>query len=242
MLFRVNWLIHNFLQRDPTTRSLHTQSCDLSSRGSLHVATNNEITHDWNETGPLETVSGCFNAETRRCSSGMTLEPLDENLRDVRKSSRSSLNVPGNIGSARRLSEDVEVIIAASPPGSSEICLEIPQADNDSKHAPAADTGDTTIHAAASDGIHYSDSSLKGQRNTNENVNVLVTSSLSPSLGAVHIMRPLAGVAWTKNRTEAITKSRSSLRSFLKPKMQTGNEIGSQSAPSSPVSSRSAKF
>lgn len=170
----------------------------------------------------------------------MTLEPLDENLRDVRKSSRSSLNVPGNIGSARRLSEDVEVIIAASPPGSSEICLEIPQADNNSKHAPAADTGDNTIHAAASDGIHYSDSSLKGQRNTN--VNVLVTSSLSPSLGTVHIMRPLAGVAWTKNRTEAITKSRSSLRSFLRPKMQTGNEIGSQSAPSSPVSSRSAKF
>lgn len=235
MHYRVNWLIHNFLQRDPTTRSLHGQSCDLSSKGSLHVASNNGGTNTRNEAEPLQTVSEHFNEETRRRSSGMTLEPLHESLRDVRRNSRSSLSVPG---SARRFSaDDVEEVIA-SPPRSSEICLEIPQADDVGKNALPADTGDNIIHASASD-IHYSDGSPKSERKTNENVNALVTGSLSPSLGAIHFMRPLAGVAWTKDNTNARAKSRSSLRSFLRPKVQ---QTGSQSVPSSPASSRSAKF
>lgn len=187
-------------------------------------------------------VPECFNEETRRHSNGMTLEPLDESLRDVRRSSRSSLNVPGNIGSERRLSaDDVEEVIA-SPPTSSEIRLEIPQADDAGKNTSPADSGDNIIQASTSD-IHYSDSSPKAERKTNENVNALVISSLSRSVGTVHFMRPLAGVAWTKNSTNARAKSRSSLRSLLRPKMQhSENETGSRSAPSSPASSRSAKF
>ena len=243
LLYRVNWLIHNFLQRDPTTRSLHTagsQSYNLSSRGSLHVTTNNEPTSSRNEAG-LQTVSECFNEETRRHSSGITLEPLGESSRDIRNS-RASLNVPGNIASARRLSaDDVEEIIV-SPPASAEICLEIPQTGNIVTNASPKDTGGDMTQASASD-IHYSDSSPKSEKKSDEaNINALATSSLSPSLGEVHFMRPLAGVAWTKNsisHSSAAVTSRSSLRSFLRPKMQ---QSGSQSAPSSPVTRRSTKF
>lgn len=238
MHYRVNWLIHNFLQRDPTTRSLHVQPSDLSSTGSLHVESNNDRTSNQNESEPLQRVLECFHEETR-CSSRVTLEPLDESLIDVRRSSRSSLSVPRNLGSTRRLSvDDVEEVIASPP--RSEIRIEVPQAgDVDKINATPADTEDNTTQASASD-IHYSSSSPKDERKTNAIVDALVTSSLSPSLGAVHIMRPLAGVAWTKDSTNARAKSRS-LRSFLRPKMQH-KEVGSQSAPSSPASSRSAQF
>lgn len=192
----------------------------------------------------MQTVTECSNEEARRRSSGMLLEPLDESLRDVRRGSRSSLDVPGNIRSTRRLSaDDVEEVVIASPPRSSEIRLEIPQADDTSKNAPPTDTADNRVQASASD-IHCLDSSPdQDKRKSNENVCALVTGSLSPSLGAVHIMRPLAGVAWTKNSTNARAKSPYSLRSFLRPKIQQSENVtGSRSAPPSPASSRSAKF
>ncbi|XP_020615137.1 uncharacterized protein LOC110053264 isoform X1 [Orbicella faveolata] len=246
-IFRVNWLIHNFLQRDPTTRSLHRESCDLSSKASIHVATNNDVTNTQNEAGPLQTVTECFSEEVRRRSSGPLLEPLDaESLKDVRRGSRSSLNVPGTITSTRRSSadgDDVEEVVIASPPRSSEIRLEIPQTDDTGNKAPLVDIADNRVEASASD-VHCLDSlSDLDKRKSSENVSALVTGSLSPSLGAVHIMRPLAGVAWTNNTANARAKSRYSLRSFLRPKtQQSENVTGSQSAPPSPASSRSAKF
>ena len=247
MHYRVNWLIHNFLQRDPTTRSLHRESCDLSSKASIHVATSNDVTNTQNEAGPLQTVAECFNEEVRRRSSGTLLEPLDtESFKDVRRGSRSSLTVPGTTTPTRRSSvdrDDIEEVVTASPPRSSEICLEIPQTDNSGNKAPLANTADNRVQASASD-IHCLDSSSdQDNRKSSENVSALVTGSLSPSLGAVHIMRSLAGVAWTNNRTNTRVKSRYSLRSFLRPKkQQSENVTGSQSAPPSPTSSRSAKF
>ena len=183
--YRVNWLIHNFLQRDPTTRSLHRQSCDLSSKSSIHVATNNDVTNNQNEAGPLQTVTECFNEGARRRSSGTLLEPLDESFREVRRGSRSSLNVPGTITSTRRLSaDDVAEVVTASPPRSSDICVEIPQNDDTGKKAPPVDN---RAEASASD-IHCLDSlSDQDKRKNNENVTALVTGSLCPSLGAVHI-------------------------------------------------------
>jgi len=242
LYYRVNWLIHNFLQRDPTTRSLHRQSCDLSSKSSIHVATNNDVTNTQNEAGPLETLTECFNEEARRCSSGTLLEPLNVSLSDVRRGSRSSLNVPGTITSTRRLSldqDDDEELFIASPPRSSEIRVEIPQTNDTGKKNPSADN---RVEASASD-IHCLDSSADQDNwKSNENANASLTGSLSPSLGTVHIMRPLAGVAWTNN-TNAGTKSRHSLRSFLKPKIQGSENItGSRSAPPSPANNRSAKF
>lgn len=233
---KVNWLIHNFLQRDPTTRSLHREPSDISSKAS-------DINSSQNEAGPLQTVTECFNEETRRRSSGALLEPLDESLREVRRGSRSSLSVPGTFTSTRRLSaDDVEEVIIATPPRSSEICLEIPQPDDTNKKAPLADTTDNRVEASASD-IHCLDSlSDQDKRKSNENVSALVTGSLPPSLGAVHIMRPLAGVAWTNN-INARAKSRSSVRSFLRPKIQQSENVtGSRSAPPSPASGRSARF
>ena len=133
-------------------------------------------------------------------------------------------------------------MVIASPPRSSEICLEIPQTDDTGKTAPLANTTDNRVEASASD-IHCLDSSSdQDKRKSNDNVSALVTGSLSPSLGAVHIMRPLAGVAWT-NSTNARAKSRYSLQSFLRPKIQQSENVaGSRSAPPSPASSRSAKF
>lgn len=244
---RVNWLIHSFLQRDPTTRSLHRESCDLSSKASIHVATSNDVTNTQNETEPLHTVTECFNEEVRRRSSGTLLEPLDaESLKDVRRGSRSSLNVPGSITSTRRSSadqNDIDKVVIASPPSSSEICLEIPKTDDTGYKAPLADTADNMVQASAND-IHCLDSSSdQDNRKSSENVSALVTGSLSPSLGAVHIMRPLAGVAWTSNSTNTRVKSRCSLRSFLRPKIQQSENVtGSRSAPPSPASSRSARF
>lgn len=240
---KVNWLIHNFLQRDPTTRSLHREASDISSKASIHVATNNDVNNSQNEAGPLQTVTECFNEETRRRSSGALLEPLDETLGEVRRGSRSSLNVPGTFTSTRRLSaDDVEEVVIATPPRSSEIRLEIPQTDDTDKKAPLADSADNRVEASASD-IHCLDSlSDQDERKSNENVSALVTGSLSPSLGAVHIMRPLAGVAWTNN-VNARAKSRYSLRSFLRPKIQQSENVtGSRSAPPSPASRRSARF
>ena len=241
--YRVNWLIHNFLQRDPTTRSLHRESSDISSKASVDCATNSDVNNRQNEAGPLQTVTECFHEEARRRSSGALLEPLDESLKEVRQGSRSSLNVPGTFTSTRRLSaDDVEEAVIASPPKSSEIRLEIPQTDNTDKEALLADTADNKVEASASD-IYCLDSlSDQDKRKPNENVSALVTGSLSPSLGAVHIMRPLAGVAWTNN-INARAKSRYSLRSFLRPKIQQSeNVIGSRSAPPSPASRRSARF
>ena len=125
----------------------------------------------------------------------------------------------------------------ASPPRSSEIRVEIPQSKDTGKKPPSADN---RVEASASD-IHCLDSSADQDNwKSNETANALLTGSLSPSLGTVHIMRPLAGVAWT-NSTNASTKSRHSLRSFLKPKIQRSEDVtGSQSAPPSPA--RSAKF
>lgn len=133
-------------------------------------------------------------------------------------------------------------MIIATPPRSSEICLEIPQPDDTNKKAPLADTTDNRVEASASD-IHCLDSlSDQDKRKSNENVSALVTGTLPPSLGAVHIMRPLAGVAWTNN-INARAKSRSPLRSFLRPKIQQSENVtGARSAPPSPASGRSARF
>lgn len=192
--------------------------------------------------GPLQTVTECFHEEARRHSSGALLEPLDESLREVRRGSGSSLGVPGTFTSTRRLSaDDVEEATIASPPKSSEIRLEIPQTDDTGKEAPLADTADNRVEASASE-IYCLDSlSDQDKRKSNENVSAVVTGSLSPSLGAVHIMRPLAGVAWTNINARA--KSRYSLRSFLRPKIQQSENVtGSRSAPPSPASRRSARF
>lgn len=242
-LFRVNWLIHNFLQRDATTRSLHHQSCNLSSKGSLHVTENSGVDLAQNSAGPPQTVLANFNEGARRGSSELTLEHLDESLRDVTRGSRTSLKVPGNGKSARRSSADDVEEIVISQHESSEICLEIPQTGDKSRNTSTAHSGDNTMQASSSD-IHYSDrSSPVGEQKGKGNVNDLVTSSLSPSLGAVHIMRPLAGIAWTNNGPNVTAKSRSSLGSFLRPKIQqTANDVGSKSAPSSPVTCKSTKF
>ena len=108
-------------------------------------------------------------------------------------------------------------------------------------NASHEETQDDTMQALTND-FQYSDGSLRKDKKSDEtNVNVLVNSSLSPSLGAVQIMRPLAGVAWTKNSTGSIATRRSSLNSFLRlsSKMEPS---GSKSAPSSPVSERSTEF
>ena len=242
-LFRVNWLIHNFLQRDATTRSLHHQSCDLSSKGSLHVTKNSDGNFSQNDLGPLQTVSEGFQEEARRHSSGMTLEPLDKSLNDVRKGSQASLTVPGNLRSARRPSAgSVEEIDISCQEGSG-ISLEIPQTGDKSGNTSPMHTGNNTMQASTS-GVQYSDSGLPvGELKTKGNVNELVATSFSPSLGAVHIMRPLAGIAWMKDGLNVRDKSRSSLRSFLRPNTQQNmNAGGSKSAPSSPVTGRLTKF
>lgn len=230
---RVNWLIHNFLQRDATTRSLHHQSCDLSSKGSLHVSKKSDVNSTQNNTAMLQTVSESFREEVRRHSSGMTLEPfVHEGSIGVRSGSQASLTVPGNIWSERRCStDDVEEIYVLQQERS-EICLEIPQTE--CRHS--------TMQASASN-IIYSDRSLPmGEQNSKGNVNELMDSSLSPSLGVVHIMRPLAGIAWTKDGTNERAKSRSSLRSFLSSKVQQNEVAVSKSAPPSPVMGRSTKY
>lgn len=125
--------------------------------------------------------------------------------------------------------------------GDSEICLEIPQMAVTANNASQEETQDDTMQALTND-FQYSDGSLRKDKKSDEtNVNVLVNSSLSPSLGAVQIMRPLAGVAWTKNSTGSIATRRSSLNSFLRlsSKMEPS---GSKSAPSSPVRERSTEF
>lgn len=237
---RVNWLIHNFLQRDVTTRSLHHQSVDLSSKGSIHVTRNDGANVTQGDSEPLQTVSESCNEEARRCSSEMTLqEPLDKSLKNVR---RASLSVPEKFGHARRYSGDSIEAIDILQQGSPEICLEIPQAHGDkSRNTSTVYNEDNTMQASEIDSkIRYSDNTLlKDEKKTKGNVNDLATASLSPTLGAVHIMRPLAGIAWTQNATNDRAKSRSSLRSFLRPKTQTVNEVGSKSAPPSPVTSRS---
>lgn len=81
-----------------------------------------------------------------------------------------------------------------------------------------------------------------GEQNSKGNVNELMDSSLSPSLGVVHIMRPLAGIAWTKDGTNERAKSRSSLRSFLSSKVQQNEVAVSKSALPSPVMGRSTKY
>ena len=223
-----------------TTRSLHHQSVDLSSKGSIHVTRNDGVNVTQSDSEPLQTVSESCNEEARRCSSEMTLqEPLDKSLKTVR---RASLSVPEKFGHARRYSGDSIEAIDILQQGSPEICLEIPQAHGDkSRNTSTVYNGDNTMQASEIDSkIRYSDNTLlKDEKKTKGNVNDLTTASLSPTLGAVHIMRPLAGIAWTQNATNDRAKSRSSLRSFLRPKTQTVNEVGSKSAPPSPVTSRS---
>ena len=242
LFYRVNWLIYNFLQRDATTRSLHagSQSCNLSSKGSLHVASKDEPAPSRTLEAGLQTVSESVNEETRQHSSGMALGPSGKNSFNI-QSSQASLNVPGNVTSARiSAADDVEEIIPLQA-GDSEICLEIPQMVVTANDASHEETQDDTMQALTND-FQYSDGSLRKDKKSDEtNVNVLVNSSLSPSLGAVQIMRPLAGVAWTKNSTGSGATRRSSLNSFLRlsSKMEPS---GSKSAPSSPVSERSTEF
>ena len=197
----------------------------MSKTSDVNSAQNNAAT--------LQTVSESFREEVRRRSSGMTLEPfVHERTRDERNGSRASLTVPGNIQSERKCStDDVEEIYMLQQERS-EICLEIPQTEG----------GDRTMQASASDVI-YSDRSLPvAEQNSKENVNELMATSLSPSLGVVHIMRPLAGIAWTKDGTNDGTKSRSSLRSFFSSKVQQNEVAVSKSAPPSPVMGRSTKY
>ena len=198
------------------------------------MSKNSDANSAQNNTATLQTVSESFSEEARRHSMGMTLEPcVLEELRDVRKGSQASLTVPGNIQSERRCSmDDVEEIYMLQQERS-EICLEIPQTEG----------GDCMIQTSASN-IHHSERSLAvGEQNTKGNVNDLAATSLSPSLGVVHIMRPLAGIAWTKDGTnDRSAKSRSSLRSFLGSKVQQNEVAVSKSAPPSPVMGRYTKY
>lgn len=240
---RVNWLIHNFLQRDATTRSLHnvgSQYFNFSSKGSLHVASKDKPTPSRNEA-ELQTVSESINEGTRRRSSGMALEPSGENSFNI-GNSQASLSVLGNKASTRMfLTDDVEEISRLQTEGS-EICLEIPQMGVIGNNSSQAETEDNTMQASTSD-FWYSEGSLRQDKESDKtNISMVVNSSLHPSLGeAVHIMRPLAGVAWTKNSIGSRTSRRSSLQSFLRPSSKMELK-GSKSAPSSPKREGSTEF
>lgn len=226
-------MIHNFLQRDATTRSLYQQPVDLSSKGSLHVMKTSDVNVAQNNAEPLQSVLEISADEgARRHSSGMTLEPLDKGLKDVR-SSLASLSVPENFRTARRYSGDSIEAIDISQHYGPEICLELPQsAGKEGKRTSLVCDGNITVQASKS----------KREEKTGENVNQLASASLSPTLGAVHIIRPLAGIAWTRDDTNVRAKSGSFLRSTLRLKKLSTGEIGSKSAPSSPVTRKSTKF
>ena len=232
LVFRVNCLIHNFLQRDATTRSLYQQPIDLSSKGSLHVMKTSDVNVAQNNAEPLQSVLEISDEGGRRHSSGMTLEPLDKGLKDVR-SSLASLSVPENFRTARRYSGDSIEAIDISQHYGPEICLEIPQsAGKEGKRTSLVCDGNITVQASKSE----------REQKTGGNVNQLASASLSPTLGAVHIIRPLAGIAWTRDDANVRAKSGSFLRSTLSLKKLSTGEIGSKSAPSSPVTRKSTKF
>lgn len=218
-------MIHNFLQRDATTRSLYQQPVDLSLKGSLHVMKTSDVNVAQNNAEPLQSVLEISDEGAQRHSSGMTLEPLDKGLKDVR-SSLASLSVPENFRTARRYSGDSIEAIDISQHYGPEICLEIPQsAGKEGKRTSLVCDGNITVQASKS-----------------EREQKTVSASLSPTLGAVHIIRPLAGIAWTRDDTNVRAKSGSFLRSTLRLKKLSAGEIGSKSAPSSPVTRKSTKF
>ena len=225
-------MIHNFLQRDATTRSLYQQPIDLSSKGSLHVMKTSDVNVAQNNAEPLQSVLEISDEGARRHSSGMTLEPLDKGLKDVR-SSLASLSVPENFRTARRYSGDSIEAIDISQHYGPEICLEIPQsAGKERKRTSLVCDGNITVQASKSE----------REQKTGGNVNQLASASLSPTLGTVHIIRPLAGIAWTRDDANVRAKSGSFLRSTLRLKKLSTGEIGSKSAPSSPVTRKSTKF
>ena len=123
---RVNWLIYNFLQRDATTRSLHCHSCDLSSKGSVHVTKTSDDNSTLNNVVTLQIVSEDFNEEATRHSSAITREPFshENDERNARKGSQTPLTVPGSTGSERRHSDDNVEEIDLSGPKRLDICLD----------------------------------------------------------------------------------------------------------------------
>ena len=148
---RVNWLIHNFLQRDGTSRST-----DDSSKGSLHVTKATDLI----KAESHKTAADGFNEQVRRCSSGLSIEPyLEQNTEDTRKGSRSPLTVPVNYHSRRRSSADEVKELHLLQQERKETCLEIPQTEERSRKLSFADTVDS-LKQASNVGGHDLDNSL----------------------------------------------------------------------------------
>lgn len=148
---RVNWLIHNFLQRDGTSRST-----DDSSKGSLHVTKATDLI----KAESHKTAADGFNEQVRRCSSGLSIEPyLEQNTEDTRKGSRSPLTVPVNDHSRRRSSADEVKELHLLQQERKETCLEIPQSKERSRKLSFADTVNS-LKQASNVGGHDLDNSL----------------------------------------------------------------------------------
>lgn len=164
---RVNWLIYSFLQRDATTRSLHCHSCDLSSKGSVHVTRSSDGNSTLNNVVTLQIVSEDLNEEATRHSSVITVGPFsrENDQGNVRK--QTSLTVPGSTGTERRHSGDnVEEIDLSSE--------------------KQTNTRDNTTQQASISNVYHSDNSLavveqrtKGMAWTKDGENVRVNSSAS---------------------------------------------------------------
>ena len=167
----------------------------------------------------------------RRHSSAVSLHPLSESLINVRKASSSTLSVPGNSESATgRRKFSLDDFERTSYQGSGEICLEIAQSGN---------TGNETHEISAEKSIEISP-----QENTfyKERFNAVIVSSLNSNLATVCVTNPLERVALVRNSTKALSKSHSSLRTFLSPKLHRKGHKNARSVPSSPVSKRSVKL
>lgn len=140
---RVNWLIYSFLQRDATTRSLHCHSCDLSSKGSIHVTKSSDGNSTLNNVVTLQIVSEDLNEEATRHSSVITVGPFsrENDQGNARKGSQTSLTVPGGTGTERRHSGDnVE--------------------ENDLSSKKQTNSRDNTTQQASISNVYHSDNSL----------------------------------------------------------------------------------